>query len=137
MFDRFLFRRPVKPIRSADGRQRLLWGDDATPVLSATLTPAELDRARKAASALPWSAEAREALETVLRELSREGYGPATGGSGRPWPPLAPKPTWPGPPASNPNTWRCWRRSSGTTRRSSRRCAGGSSPAWPTRRACG
>ena len=76
VFDRFLFRRPVKPIRSADGRQRLLWGDDATPVLSATLTPVELDRARKTASALPWSAEAKEALETVLRELSREGVRP-------------------------------------------------------------
>jgi MoxR-like ATPase len=30
VFDRFVFR---WPIRSADGRQRLLWGDDTTPML--------------------------------------------------------------------------------------------------------
>lgn len=76
VFDRFVFRRSVKPIRTADGRQRLLWGEDLTPVSSATLTPAELDLARQTASALPWSAEAKEALETVLKELAREGVRP-------------------------------------------------------------
>jgi MoxR-like ATPase len=76
VFDRFALRKTVKPIRSADGRSRLLWGDDLTPTPTVRLTPAELDHARASSSKLPWSAEAREALETILRELSREGVRP-------------------------------------------------------------
>ena len=76
VFDRFLLRRTVKPVRSADGRSRLLWGDGLTPTPTVTLTPAELDHARASSSTLPWSAEAKEALEAVLRELAREGVRP-------------------------------------------------------------
>jgi MoxR-like ATPase len=76
LFDRFLLRRVVTPIRSQPGRQRLLWARDHTPRLSATVSPAEVDEARKAAAALPWSNDAREALEQVLRELAREGVTP-------------------------------------------------------------
>ena len=38
--------------------------------------PAEVEEARRAAQALPWSAEAKEALEAVLRELAKEGIRP-------------------------------------------------------------
>jgi MoxR-like ATPase len=76
LFDRFLLRRTVSPIRSQPGRQRLLWTRDHVPKFSATVGPGELDEGRRAAAALPWSNEAKEALEAVLRELSREGVQP-------------------------------------------------------------
>lgn len=76
LFDRFLLRRTVRPILSASGRQRLLWERDHAPRLSTSITPSEIDQAHKAALALPWSEEAREALESILRELSREGIQP-------------------------------------------------------------
>jgi MoxR-like ATPase len=75
-FDRFLFRRSVRPILSQAGRQRLLWTADHTPRLSTRVTPDEVRRARAEALALPWGADAREALEAVLRELAREGIRP-------------------------------------------------------------
>jgi MoxR-like ATPase len=76
LFDRFLLRRAVRPILSAAGRQRLLWERDHTPKLSTSITPAEVDRAHSDAMALPWTDEAKQALETVLRELAREGIQP-------------------------------------------------------------
>jgi len=76
LFDRFLLRKAVSPIRSRAGRQRLLWARDHTPVLTTTIAPAEVGQARRAAAALPWSAEAKEALETVLKELAKEGVLP-------------------------------------------------------------
>ncbi len=76
LFDRFLLRRAVLPIRSQAGRQRLLWTRDHTPKLSTTITTAEVEEARRAAGAVPWSSGAKEALETVLRELGREGVQP-------------------------------------------------------------
>jgi MoxR-like ATPase len=76
LFDRFVFRRTVRPVLTRDGRSRLLWDRDHRPTLTTALSPAELDRASRAAAALPWTAEAREALETILRELAKEGVQP-------------------------------------------------------------
>jgi len=76
LFDRFSLRKTVTPIRSQLGRQRLLWSRDHTPKLSTTITPAEVEEARRAASALPWSKTAKDALETILKELAREGIQP-------------------------------------------------------------
>lgn len=76
VFDRFLFRTAVRPIASGAGRQRLLWTRDHTPKLSTTITPAEIDQAHQEARALAWSAAAKEALETILRELAQEGIQP-------------------------------------------------------------
>lgn len=73
LFDRFVLRRAVRPIRTQAGRRRLLWTADHTPSLSATVSPAEVEEARAAAAALPWTPDAREAFEVVLRELAREG----------------------------------------------------------------
>jgi hypothetical protein len=41
-----------------------------------TLTPAEVDRARRQALGLPWSGGAKEALEVVLHDLAWEGIRP-------------------------------------------------------------
>jgi MoxR-like ATPase len=76
LFDRFLLRRAVRPILSAAGRQRLLWERDHTPRLSASITPAEIDQAHADALALPWTGEAKQALEAILRELAKEGIQP-------------------------------------------------------------
>jgi MoxR-like ATPase len=76
LFDRFLLRAAVAPIRTQAGRQRLLWAGGRTPVFPTTVSPAEVDDARRRAAALPWSADAKDALETVVRELAREGVRP-------------------------------------------------------------
>jgi MoxR-like ATPase len=76
LFDRFLLRRSVRPILSASGRTRLLWHRDHTPRLSTSITPAEIDQAHQDAMGLRWSIEARAALETILRELAKEGIQP-------------------------------------------------------------
>ena len=76
LFDRFTLRKTVSPIRSRSGRARLLWTPDHTPRLSGTITPAEVEQARRAAAALPWSVDAKQALEAVLAELAREGVRP-------------------------------------------------------------
>jgi MoxR-like ATPase len=76
LFDRFLFRRTVRPILSGAGRKRLLWERDHTPKLSTSITPAEIDQAHADALALPLSDEAREALEAILKELAKEGIQP-------------------------------------------------------------
>ena len=74
--DRFLLRKTVSPIRSQAGRQKLLWTRDHAPKLSATVSPAEVEEARRAALALPWSGEAKEAMEVILKELAKEGVQP-------------------------------------------------------------
>ena len=76
LLDHFLLRKTVAPIRSHVGRQRLLWTRDHAPRLSTTVTPAEVEQARRQALSLPWSDEAKEALEVILKELAREGVQP-------------------------------------------------------------
>ncbi len=76
LFDRFVFRKTVRPILSALGRKRLLWDRDHTPKLSTSITPTEVDQAHHDAEALAWSNEGKDALETILRELSKEGILP-------------------------------------------------------------
>jgi MoxR-like ATPase len=76
LFDRFVLRTTVSPIRSQAGRQRLLWAGDHTPKFTGTITPAEVEQARRQATTLPWSAAAKEALEAILKELAREGVAP-------------------------------------------------------------
>ncbi len=76
LLDRFLFRRTVRPIATLAGRRRLLWTRDHGPKLSTSITADEVDAAHKAAGALPWSDDAVEALETILRTLTKEGIQP-------------------------------------------------------------
>jgi MoxR-like ATPase len=76
LFDRFLLRKAVSPIRSQPGRQRLLWKNDHAPKLSATIAPTEVEQAQRTAAALPWSDAAKDALEAILKELAREGVQP-------------------------------------------------------------
>jgi MoxR-like ATPase len=74
--DRFLMRKVVSPIRSQAGRQKLLWTRDHAPKFSTTVTPTEVEQARRQAHSLPWSLEAKEALEAILKDLAKEGVQP-------------------------------------------------------------
>ena len=68
LFDRFTLRKTVNPIRSRTGRARLLWTPDHTPRLSGTITPAEVEQARRSAAALPWSGDLRHSVICIVRE---------------------------------------------------------------------
>ena len=76
LFDRFVLRAAVSPIRTQTGRQRLLWERDHMPKFTGTITPVEVECAWRHATTLPWSAAAKEALEAILKELAREGIAP-------------------------------------------------------------
>jgi MoxR-like ATPase len=75
LFDRFVLRKTVKPIATADGRDKLLWADSLTPEVPA-VKRAAVDFARKEAAALPWSDAARQATGDVLQALAKEGIRP-------------------------------------------------------------
>ena len=76
LVDRFMLRKSVAPISSMAGRQRLLWNNQP-PEFSTSLSAHELIAARLDAQGLPWSKEAKQALESVLDELSRQGVKPS------------------------------------------------------------
>lgn len=75
-FDRFLLRKTVQPVRTAPGRSRLLWEPRPLPRVEHPLAAADLDAASRAVAGVPWTPDAREALETVLKELAKEGVRP-------------------------------------------------------------
>lgn len=76
LFDRFVIRRTVRPVSTSAGRARLRFDRTAPAPLTVSLSTAELDAAQAAAGALPWSAEAMDTLDTIVRELQREGIRP-------------------------------------------------------------
>lgn len=76
LFDRFLVRRTVRPIGTPDGKRKLRFDRTPAAPLSVTLTAAELDAARDEAAALPWSDDAMDAFDAIVRELNREGIFP-------------------------------------------------------------
>lgn len=79
LFDRFLFRRTVRPVMTAAGKERLRWSHRAefrTMYTSKQITPEEVDQAHAEAGALPWSDEAKAAFDQVLGQLNKEGIFP-------------------------------------------------------------
>lgn len=72
LFDRFVIRKTVRPVSSTKGRDRLLY-DDLTRGPVTPLTADELQAARDAARALPYTDEAKEVLKKVLRDLANAG----------------------------------------------------------------
>ena len=77
LMDRFLFRKAVRPIMTMAGRKKLLWTRDH----DAEALHVDHRRRRStwrttAARRLPWSDDAVEAAEQILRELAREGVQP-------------------------------------------------------------
>ena len=74
--DRFMLRKSVAPISSMAGRQKLLW-DNKPPEFSTSLSAHELIAARLDTQGLVWSKEAKQALESILNELARQGVKPS------------------------------------------------------------
>ena len=76
LFDRFVLRHTVAPVRTQEGRRRLLWTKRPSVSFAESLPPVELEQACRGAASIPWAAEARDALDTILRELLKEGIRP-------------------------------------------------------------
>jgi MoxR-like ATPase len=75
LFDRFLFRKTVRPV-SKSGRKRLLQDNDLEPHLTTSISPDELEKAFDEASCLQLTADAWDALSRILDELNTEGIFP-------------------------------------------------------------
>ena len=76
LFDRFLFRKKVKPVAGYAGLERLLFDPNLTPQFTTTLSIAELEQARQESAALPWSDAAKDALRRIIAALRSEGIQP-------------------------------------------------------------
>lgn len=76
LFDRFILRKKVRPIATADGKRRLRFDRNRTAPLTVRLTAAELDAARDEARSVPWTADAETAFDQIIRELNKEGIYP-------------------------------------------------------------
>ncbi len=85
LFDRFLFRKTVHPIRTIAGRNRLLmiptingpeFVRSHAPKFSTTITRQELEQANKEAFQLAFTQDAKEAFLKVISELNKEGIFP-------------------------------------------------------------
>lgn len=77
LFDRFLFRRTVRPIATRVGRERLLFSaTDHSPVFSETIAPFEIAQAVRATGFIKWTTEAKEAMMKLLGLLNSEGIFP-------------------------------------------------------------
>jgi len=76
LFDRFLLRKRVLPILSKSGRQRLWWNQPSEIKLSSTISPIEIDVAQKDSIEIPWTEEAKQAFESIIHQLAREGIFP-------------------------------------------------------------
>jgi MoxR-like ATPase len=77
LFDRFLFRKTVKPIRSAKGLDRLLWTPKLGVTATTKITPAEIAVARSEAEALAFTDAAQTGFMEILGKLMEEGIEPS------------------------------------------------------------
>lgn len=77
LFDRFLLRKTVRPVRSQDGLKRLLWEEDLGRVqYKETLSLEELEDAQLEAQQIAFGPEAAAGLEEIVRQLRAEGILP-------------------------------------------------------------
>lgn len=76
LFDRFLVRKSVAPVRSRGGRMRLLKGE-VGPRITASLSLAELDAAAREARATPVTPEAYQAAADIVAACHAEGVVPS------------------------------------------------------------
>lgn len=72
LFDRFLFRKAVRPIASEKGINALLWGGLA-PMPTWTISTSELNAAQAQVAMTPWTQEAKDAFAMIRRECRGAG----------------------------------------------------------------
>lgn len=75
VFDRFLFRKSVSPMKNKANITRLMF-DNLDPKPTKNLSTEELAAARLAVAQQPWSQEAKELMYDIKKELAREGITP-------------------------------------------------------------
>jgi MoxR-like ATPase len=75
LFDRFLFRKHVRPVSTERGLDRLLWGDVGVTI-SDKVTPEDIAMAHDQASTVPWTDDAKESLMKIIKDLRHEGIFP-------------------------------------------------------------
>jgi MoxR-like ATPase len=73
LFDRFLFRKTVRPIATEKGIDSLLWGNLPEPTPSRNLTAGELKSAQSDVAAMPWAQNAKDAYTQIRRQCRSEG----------------------------------------------------------------
>jgi len=83
LFDRFLLRTEVKPVRSPKGREKLLYAKDTELVpsfagegKSPALEPGDLEKARTDSISRPLGSEFKKCFEKCLEDLRKEGISP-------------------------------------------------------------
>lgn len=76
MFDRFLIRKKVSPIKGRVGREKLLWATSHTPRFSSHVSRADVDLAIQEASLLDFTADAKVVFSHILADLAKEGIMP-------------------------------------------------------------
>ncbi len=81
LFDRFLFRKVVKPVSKTAGRRALLKrareGNLGNPVFPSSITPQDVEQAHNEAMNLPLSEQCRKDMWHLLEELDKEGISPS------------------------------------------------------------
>lgn len=75
LFDRFLFRKEVKPVKGKDARRRLVFGarDHRPDFGTNSVTVQEVKLAQKTARGLDWDPVAVERYLSILEELDKQG----------------------------------------------------------------
>lgn len=76
LFDRFLFRRVVHPIRTKAGRARLYWTNRFKVKFDEIINVDEVKYAQKFVPSIPWEEDAQEAFVAVIEELNNKGIFP-------------------------------------------------------------
>jgi len=76
LFDRFIFRKSVRPIRTAAGLKRLVNDPSIGAAPSVSVTAADVDEAHAEAMALPYSPAAEEAFFRIVAALRKKGICP-------------------------------------------------------------
>lgn len=76
LFDRFLLRKVVTPVRKTKDLEKLLWQRDHNPKFSISISIEELTEARKLVSKVEWTKEAKECYLEIIKGLAKEGVCP-------------------------------------------------------------
>ncbi len=76
LYDRFLFRKLVQPIRTPEGEDRLLWDATLGPKLTTTISVGDLHQARDEADLLPFTDEAKDAMKDIIQRVREQGIFP-------------------------------------------------------------
>lgn len=76
LFDRFLFRKQVKPIGTDRGLSKLLWEPSLEIELKERLTPAQMDEVVEAVKMVPWKSDAKDCFQSIIKEIRRQGVTP-------------------------------------------------------------